>query len=64
MTMRVEDLSRRTGIAGNTIRYYTRIGLLRPRRQSSNGYRLFSENDTGASTLSQNSIRYWPTGLP
>lgn len=45
MAMRVEELSRRTGVAGNTIRYYTRIGLLQPRRHESNGYRLFVEAD-------------------
>jgi MerR family transcriptional regulator, Zn(II)-responsive regulator of zntA len=45
MPMKVEDLSRRTGVARNTIRYYARIGLLRPERQTSNGYRLFDETD-------------------
>jgi DNA-binding transcriptional MerR regulator len=45
MTMTVDELSRRTGVAANTIRYYTRIGLLRPDRHPANGYRLFDEAD-------------------
>ena len=45
MAMTVDDLSRRCGVAANTIRYYTRIGLLRPARHPSNGYRLFGETD-------------------
>ncbi len=45
MPMTVEELSRRSGVAANTIRYYTRIELLRPRRHPLNGYRLFDEGD-------------------
>jgi MerR family transcriptional regulator, Zn(II)-responsive regulator of zntA len=45
MSMTVDDLSRRTGVTANTIRYYTRIGLLRPHRHPANGYRLFDETD-------------------
>jgi MerR family transcriptional regulator, Zn(II)-responsive regulator of zntA len=45
MSMTVEDLSRRTGVPANTIRYYTRISLLEPGRHPSNGYRLFCEAD-------------------
>ena len=45
MAMTVDDLSRRSGVPANTIRYYARIGLLRPGRHPSNGYRLFGEND-------------------
>lgn len=43
MSMTVEELSRRSGVAANTVRYYTRIDLLRPRRHPDNGYRLFDE---------------------
>lgn len=45
MPMTVEDVARRSGVAANTIRYYTRIGLLQPHRHPSNGYRLFDESD-------------------
>lgn len=45
MSMTVEELSRRSGVAANTVRYYTRIELLRPRRHPLNGYRLFDEGD-------------------
>lgn len=43
--MTVDELARRSGVAANTIRYYTRIGLLRPDRDPGNGYRLFEEAD-------------------
>lgn len=43
MPMTVEDLSRRCGVAADTVRYYTRIELLRPHRHPGNGYRLFDE---------------------
>lgn len=45
MPMTVEELSRRSGFSANTIRYYTRIGLLTPDRHPNNGYRLFGERD-------------------
>jgi DNA-binding transcriptional MerR regulator len=45
MAMTVDDLSRRTGVSTTTIRYYTRIGLLRPHRHPANRYRLFGEAD-------------------
>ena len=45
MTMTVEELSRRSGVAATTVRYYTRRGLLRPRRDPTNQYRLFNETE-------------------
>jgi MerR family transcriptional regulator, Zn(II)-responsive regulator of zntA len=45
MPMTVEELSRRSGFSSETIRYYTRIGLLTPDRHPGNGYRLFGERD-------------------
>ena len=45
MPMTVEELSRRSGVAANTVRYYTRIELLNPQRHPLNGYRLFNEGD-------------------
>lgn len=45
MTMTVEDLSRRSGVPAVTVRYYTRIGLLHPKRHPANGYKLFNASD-------------------
>ena len=42
--MRVIDLANRTGVSGHTIRYYTRCGLLKPRKDSS-GYHRYGQQD-------------------
>lgn len=42
----VKTLSDLTSTSGDAIRYYTRIGLLRPRRDETNGYRYFTAADT------------------
>jgi len=41
----VKALSRRSGISEHAVRYYSRIGLLKPRRNPDNGYRLFDRTD-------------------
>jgi DNA-binding transcriptional MerR regulator len=43
--MTVNDLSRRTGVTSHAVRYYSRIGLLKPGRNPDNGYRLFDRSD-------------------
>lgn len=43
--MTVNDLSRRTGVTSHAVRYYSRIGLLKPGRNPDNGYRLFDRGD-------------------
>ena len=43
--MRVRELSRRTQVAPEVIRYYARIGLLKPSRHPENRYRIFSGMD-------------------
>ncbi len=43
--MKVNELSKKTGVAPHVIRYYSRIGLLRPRRDSNNGYKLYNGED-------------------
>lgn len=45
MAMTVDELSRRTSTTANTVRYYTRIGLLEPGRHPDNGYRLYDHTD-------------------
>lgn len=42
--MRVREVSQRAGVAPQVVRYYVRIGLLRPRR-SANNYADFDESD-------------------
>lgn len=39
--MRIGELSRRTGVDIETIRYYERVGLLPPAARSENGYRSY-----------------------
>lgn len=43
--MKVTELARAAGVGSEVVRYYTRIGLLKPRRQRNNGYRLYEEQD-------------------
>ncbi|HEX9626328.1 MAG TPA: MerR family transcriptional regulator [Acidiferrobacterales bacterium] len=40
----VGRLARQAGVPAHVVRYYTRIGLLRPARDPGNGYKLFSED--------------------
>ena len=41
----VTELANRSGATPHTIRYYTRMGLLRPERNPDNGYRLYEYRD-------------------
>ncbi len=41
----VNTLSKHSGVAAHTVRYYSRIGLLNPRRDPNNGYRVFDSAD-------------------
>jgi DNA-binding transcriptional MerR regulator len=43
MAMRIGELARRAGTSVKTIRYYDRIGVLRPEERSESGYRLYGE---------------------
>ena len=43
--MKVIDVARRLEVTTDTVRFYTRIGILRPARNKSTGYRQFSEKD-------------------
>ena len=43
--MRVQQLADRLNVAPHVVRYYTRVGLLRPKREAANGYRRFSADD-------------------
>ena len=43
--MKVTDLARKLSITPDSVRYYTRIGLLNPRKNHTNGYRDYSQRD-------------------
>lgn len=43
--MIVNELAKAAGVEPHVVRYYTRIGLLRPARHPDNGYKLFRSSD-------------------
>lgn len=43
--MHVSELARRSGTTADTVRYYTRLGLLNPQRDDDNGYKCFALRD-------------------
>jgi len=45
--MRVNQLAKTLGITPDTVRFYTRIGVLHPHKNLANGYREYSEKDVG-----------------
>lgn len=43
--MKVSELARLAGVTAETVRHYTREGLLHPERHPENGYQLFGQDD-------------------
>ena len=43
--MQVQDLARELGVTTDTVRYYSRVGLLEPAKNPDNGYKVFGEQD-------------------
>lgn len=43
----IQKTSQATGVSAHTLRYYERIGLLRPIARDASGYRLYSDDDIG-----------------
>ncbi len=43
--MHVNELAIRIGVTPDTVRYYTRIGLLKPNKNPINGYKTYSEQE-------------------
>ena len=41
--MKVGELAKLAGVTGDTVRHYTRIGLLRPKRNPDNGYQYYDD---------------------
>lgn len=44
--MGVTELARKIGVTPDTVRYYTRIGILIPVKNPENGYKYYSEKDS------------------
>jgi DNA-binding transcriptional MerR regulator len=43
--MIVSELAQKAGVPAHVVRYYARIGLLKPNRHPENGYKLFRRDD-------------------
>ena len=43
MEYTVNKLAKMSGVSGRTLRYYDEIGLLKPARINSSGYRIYGE---------------------
>lgn len=43
--MKVSEIARQAGVTAETVRHYTREGLLSPERHPENGYQLFDQRD-------------------
>ncbi|MCG8382429.1 MAG: MerR family transcriptional regulator [Gammaproteobacteria bacterium] len=43
--MKVLELAKRLGVTAETVRFYTRIGVLNPIKNQTNGYREYSDKD-------------------
>ena len=43
--MTVKDVARQSGVSPGAVRYYSRIGLLRPKRNRRNRYQEYQESD-------------------
>ncbi len=52
--MYVNELARRASEQPHVVRYYARVGLLRPARHPGNGYKVFTEGDIGRLRFIQN----------
>ena len=49
--MRVTELAKMLGVTADTIRFYTRIGVLLPNKSPVNGYREYSKKDSSRMTF-------------
>lgn len=45
MTLTVTELANQSGTTPHAVRYYSRMGLLRPERHPHNGYRLYKQSE-------------------
>ena len=61
MEYSIKKLSRLAGVSARTLRYYDEIGLLKPVRISSNGYRIYEQKEVD---LLQQILFYREMGVP
>ena len=61
MEYTVNKLSKLAGISARTLRYYDEIGILKPARINSSGYRIYGQSEV---TLLQQILFYKELGLP
>jgi DNA-binding transcriptional MerR regulator len=47
-TYSIDEAAQRTGVSAHTLRYYERIGLLKPVGRANSGHRRYSEGDLGS----------------
>lgn len=47
MALTVTELANKSGTTPHAVRYYSRMGLLRPERHPGNGYRLYNQSEVG-----------------
>lgn len=59
--MKIKDFSERIGITPYTLRYYEKIGVLKPIKRIKNGYREYDEKDIAWMEFV---IRLKETGMP
>jgi DNA-binding transcriptional MerR regulator len=43
--MKVSEVAKHLGVTSETVRFYSRIGGVQPRREKVNGYRNYGDND-------------------
>ncbi|GAA4649850.1 hypothetical protein GCM10023116_21310 [Kistimonas scapharcae] len=56
----VTQLARKYDISRTTLLYYERVGLLRPRQRSENGYRWYGEGEImQATNFSEEDMKNW-----
>ena len=61
MEYTINKLAQMSGISTRTLRYYDQIGLLCPKRMSTNGYRIYGQNEVD---LLQQILFYRELGVP
>ncbi|MDG9666764.1 MerR family transcriptional regulator [Hahella sp. CR1] len=45
LQLKVSEMAKRSGVTADTVRFYTKQGLLKPRRDLDNGYQLYDRDD-------------------
>lgn len=61
MEYSINKLAKLSGVSSRTLRYYDEIGLLSPRRTSSNGYRIYGQSEVD---VLQQILFYRELGVP